>query len=323
MSGIELINGSWDFFPLAHLYNAGMLNNHMESSWTDMETLLSIHGRQYLLLPESDDAEMLYRRIKIAQGESILNYAKNPRHDWYIPRRNPVKKVKPASLIRTLSVLCIDRERAVKEEGQIAIESINSILKRVCNLSRQHGTPNRKSTQDPAPSHIQLLMMLQDRIKDEELHLHFHYHAWWARVALVPVVALNLPMKLGRLSGNSSSSTPNSMDASLGEDIHKRFWDVDACKITGRWAPLVSQVLQANARVNEGLEEKNHIVYRDALKNLTRMLWDAVRKEDATETTRARGFSSKSAELIQSTTEVDEELTADGVRVLNWNDNTL
>ncbi|OCL13413.1 hypothetical protein AOQ84DRAFT_359795 [Glonium stellatum] len=148
MSGIELVNGSWDLFPLAHLYNAGRLNNHLEHRWVETETLLSIHDHQYLLLPESNDAATLYRRLRIAQGESILNYARNPRHDGRTRRQNPVKKIKPAALIETFSLLSFDREESI-EDDYFEIKSVDRILWKVAELSHRCRAATKKSTQDP------------------------------------------------------------------------------------------------------------------------------------------------------------------------------
>ncbi|KAF2810976.1 uncharacterized protein BDZ99DRAFT_462261 [Mytilinidion resinicola] len=243
--GIKLMNGTWDLVPLAHLYNAGRLSGLITTPWADMETLISIHGRAFLLLPDTNDPEKFHRLVRIAHGEKLLAYARDSRTDRV--QRDPTRKrlIKPAPLMELLMQASHNRD----DKKCLPFASLHQIISHVLPLQ----PANASSQASPSPTDI--LTLLHTRIAAEEPHLHFSYLNLFTRLASVPIEALG----------------PNG----LGLDVLGGFWGLEVCK-SQRWAPLVISVLKANYSAASGGVAAPFEQYRLALRRLVRMLMEAV-----------------------------------------------
>ncbi|KAF2488639.1 hypothetical protein BU16DRAFT_224582 [Lophium mytilinum] len=244
--GIKLMNGTWDIVPLAHLYNAGRLSGLITTLWADMETLISIHGRIFLLLPDSNDAEKFHRLVRIAHGEKLRAYARDSRTGRV--QRDPARKrlIKPAQLMELIMQASHDRE----DKARVPFASLHQIVNFICPPQ-----PGNTSNATTSSSLAELLASLQTRIAAEEPHLNFPYLNLFTRLAAVPIEALG----------------PNG----LGPDVIGSFWGLEVCK-SQRWAPLVISVLKANYSAASGGVAAPFGDYRVALGKLVGMLMGAV-----------------------------------------------
>ncbi|KAK4692795.1 hypothetical protein P7C71_g4476, partial [Lecanoromycetidae sp. Uapishka_2] len=176
--GISLTNAYDTIISAAHLYNAVRQTKRISSEWLDMEFLIKTHTPERLFvggLPTTPGD--FSKRYQLALGASALNFAKNGRNPKYIESTKDGLSRRMRKSLPIHDIFC-GRYRGLEQKANLSNENVEALLTGQASRSSKEGPIaiyRKQWMKTRKLNSVELLSVLEESLKAEEVHLHFDY----------------------------------------------------------------------------------------------------------------------------------------------------
>ena len=215
--GISIMNASMFATCAAHLYNATMNENHLQSRWPDMDKLIDLYGRSNIFLGAPPKTASAYEKhYLIAQGFSIRNFAKGKNEKREYSNKG-ARLLEVPKIMETLGKVL---RQTSTTDTDMHVDLVENFLHQTVD---QQATQKKGSVRALNP--VQLLMVLEHCMEKEEAKLVLNYYTlnrscWMMLSAIYSEVEERFKASL---PAQSRGQDPNSLLCHLPPFIFRTF----------------------------------------------------------------------------------------------------